>query len=463
MRIVKSLLIFILIFSGCASGGQGENKGWYTEGNFKPVSRIKITLVNKLDFDRINCPVVIRREQLPIKDIHEMCVTVVDPSLESNPKPTKEMLSKQGSHLIRKETNGHQIFRQLDDLDGDGIWDELFFMTNIKAGQSKTMYLYGGFSQRGWNEHGTHAAIGSYCRHLVPFWESKHVGWKLWYPTDCDFYCKRKGALMSPELYMKNLDGYGVAYEHGSDTMRVAESFGAGGICLFEDVACPNSVSRPRFTPAKAKTPWNEGSEKFNRGPLSDTRYAYEVVVNGPVRSMVRIKTMNWKSGAGVYELEQLYTAYSDQNYSTCKVRYLKFEPEKAGTKFGCGIRKNARENDFYQKDGVVITIGDDELSDPDDKEGLRKLYVSFVGTAMVVKEQFKPEYQFVDSYLGNHTFRIPVRKNISYEYLIAGAWSEGSFLSSPEEFKDYVIKTAKEYNNPIEIRDFKIETKESN
>ena len=106
------------------------------------------------------------------------------------------------------------------------------------------------------------------------------------------------------------------------------------------------------------------------------------------------------------------------------------------------------------------MTIGNEEITDPDDDTGAKKLIVDFVGAALVVKDKYNPEYKFVKSHQGNHTFRIPVCKDLTYEYLIAGAWSEGSFLNTPDEFKKYVLKTAKEYNNPIKVKFGKVETK---
>ena len=44
------------------------------------------------------------------------------------------------------------------------------------------------------------------------------------------------------------------------------------------------------------------------RDRISDTRYAYDVIVNGPLRSMIKIKGMNWNTGNGFYEYEQYYT-----------------------------------------------------------------------------------------------------------------------------------------------------------
>jgi len=451
-------LTCLIIFFAGTFGVFAEEDGWYTEGDNAHKTRIKITLVNTLDFDRTNCPIVITRDEMPLTNLHEMCVTVVDPSLPARPMPSKEVLRWQGGHQIREETNGQQLYYQMDDINKDGIWDELFFMTNIKALEKKTMYLYIGFNQRGWMEHGTHAAIGSYCHHLIPFWESANVGWKLWYPTSCDVFGKRKPGLMSNELYMKNRNGYGVPFDYGSDIQRVADTFGGGAICLFEVPVHPDSVSRPRFTPQEGK---KLSFSNWNEGPLTDTRYAYDVIVNGPVRSMIKVKTMNWNTGAGSYELEQYYTAYTNQNYSTCKVRFKKFLPLEPKTMFGCGIRKNGMEFDSYIKDNIAITMGKDELSDPDDDLGTKKLIVDFVGNAIVVKKEFNPEYQSVPGFGGNHVFRIPVTEDLSFEYLIFAAWSEGAVYNTPGKFKEYVLKSAGEYKNPVQTEFTGVERKE--
>ena len=263
---------------------------------------------------------------------------------------------------------------------------------------------------------------------------------------------------MSNELYMQNLNGYGVRYEDGSDIMRVAYSFGGGGIGLFEVPDSPDSVSVPRITPYAGEklSPGN-----WNEGQFDDTRYAFEVVVNGPVRSMIKAKTMNWNTGGGSYELEQYYTAYTNQSYSTCRVKFTRFLPLEPGTMFGCGIRKNAMEFDSFQEDNIVMTFGKDELSDPDDDTGLRKMVVDFVGNALVVKNAYNPAYQYVPGLEGNHTFRIPVTGDRSFEYMIFAAWSEGAVYNTPETFREYVLKTAREYENPVQVGFEGVEMKE--
>ena len=88
---MRSLCFLVLIL---ASGQlAAEESPWYTQGKFEPVERLEFTIVNTLDIDRENAPVVIRREEFPLPDIHEMWITVVDPSLPAYEGPDSEVLS----------------------------------------------------------------------------------------------------------------------------------------------------------------------------------------------------------------------------------------------------------------------------------------------------------------------------------------------------------------------------------
>lgn len=449
---VSALSLFAALCLPVAAQAQ-DAAGWYSQGPFQPMRRIALTLTNDLDQDRVHAPVTILADQLPeLAGMHELYVTLVDPTGEPRPEPDARQRAQDGPHGFLGEANGRALFFQMDDLDKDGVWDELFFQIDLKAGETRTVHAYVGFNQRGWNPHGTHAAIGSYARHQIPFWESEHVGWKLWFPTDIDVYGKRAPLLMSQRLYMENLDGYAVSYidpAMGSDIMSVDNSFGGGGIGLFEHPDDPNRVSKPRFTPQNQVV----ADTNFNLNQSGDTRYAFEVLVNGPVRSMVRVKTMNWRSGAGAYELEQVYTAYAHHNYSTARVRYSTFEPDNPGTAFAVGIRRHGNEDMHYQQGGVVITGGAEAIRNPDDREEAQNaLKVDFAASALIVKDEAKADYVFVPDYQGNHVFRLPVTPDRTYEYMIAAAWSEGAVLNRREDFRDYVLASAREFNAPVRL-----------
>ncbi len=446
---LKRVLFLAAGLTALACGQAVAQAPWYVQGDFAPVERLEVRIVNDLKADRKNNPVVITREQLSaLPDLHELSYTVVDPSLPGRPQPSVAQLAVQGGHEVRAETNGRWIPYQFDDLDQDGLWDELFFQTDIKAGETKTIYIYLGHQDRGWHAHGTHAAVGSYMRHLVPFWESAHVGWKLWYPTDIDVFGKRKPQLMSRRLYMENLDGYGVGQVDvglGSDIMQVGDSFGGGGIGMFDDPADPKKVARPRFTPK------HDGKVNFNAGPRADTRYAFEVVANGPARSIIRVRTNNWDTGHGRYALEQEYTAYTGENFTTARVRFGRFDSRTPGAAMAVGIRKHAGESLFRQQGGMVISSAPEAIRNPDDRESFQTdLMVAYAGTALVVRDAAKPEYVFNADRGGNHVFKIPRTADGRYEYMLAAGWSEGEVLKTDTAFAEYVTVKAREYNTPI-------------
>jgi hypothetical protein len=426
------------------SGDSGKSEGWYTEGDFAPRHRVRVTAANPLPIERKDCPVVLTRDEFPDTSFNEYDVFVVDPALPSQPDPSREQAIRVGSGITFRETNGHHIPFQLDDLEKDGVWDEIFFMSDFKPGELKTFFIYIGTNDRGMFEHETHAELGSYGRRLVPWWESKMMGWKLWYPTDVDLYGKRKPMLVANHENTLNVSGYTAGSEYGNDIMTVEDTFGAGGICLFEDAANPSSPSRPRFSPTQTQ------------GQLRDTRYAFDIVANGPLRSIVRARTMGWRSGKGEYELEQLYSAFKNKSYSTVRVRYLKFNPPGPDVRLGCGIRKLPNEFEFVRENGALMSLARNvDIFDPDvQKQFATRLLLDFLGTALVVKEIYSPEYRFTSAYEGNHLFALPKTGDLSFEYLLAAGWSEGSANRTAEEFRQYVQKVSREYNRPVEIGD---------
>ena len=451
--------VILAILAGSVFGATAQS-GWYTQGDFEPAMRLEYVVSNPLNEDRTSSPVTIRRQDFPMPDLHEMWVTVVDPLLPSAPAPSRELLNRQGGHQLRAENNGHIVFHQLDDIDKDGIWDELFFQVDLKARESRTIYIYIGENIRGWNPHRTHANIGSYCRHQMPFWENEYMGWKIWFANSTDVFGKREPVLMSPRLYMDNTDGYGVEHldpAYGSDVQRVAASFGGGAICVFEDPQNREKPSMPRFTPVQEKL---ANGSLWNAGQISDTRYAYEVVVNGPVRSMIRIKGMNWDSGNGFYEYEQLYSIEAGTHYTTSRVTFTQFFPKGLGTEMGCGVRQKPEEDNFIQEGGLVVTSGPEYIRDPEDIDDRPDWRVNFIGMALAVKEEYQPQYQFIPTNSRNHTFRIEPNESKSYEYMVMASWEEGPLYNTKESFNAYARKTYREYNAPVESRFVKIEHK---
>ena len=214
----------------------------------------------------------------------------------------------------------------------------------------------------------------------------------------------------------------------------------------------------PRFTPTKLET---VPKSNWNAGQISDTRYAYEVIVNGPVRSIIKIKGMNWNTGHGSYAYEQYYTVYAKQSYTASKVIFTTFSADKPGVKMGAGFRKKPEENHFVQEGGIIISSGPEAIKDPENIDDRKKHKVEFIGTALIVKDSYKPEYQYVSDHKGNHTFRIDAAKDNSFEFMLSSAWSEGAVYNNKKDFTDYIRKTSREYNSPVQSNFIQIQKKE--
>ena len=447
----KPFFIIALLFLTSFYSYAQSQTGWYTEGkDYLPAHRMRITVTNPLNMPLKECPVVLQRSILPVQNIQERSIRLIDPALPSSPEPTAEQMKTLGGYVTRKETNGHSITVQVDDKDKDGIWDEIFFMTDLAPKESREFYIYTDPYERGINEHQVHASIANYGRHTVPLWESKEMGWKLWYPHDVDLHGKREPMLTAYYEYSTNKSGYYMPWEMGTDIMTVASTFGAGGMCLFEDPSDMEHPARAYHSPFKGK------------GPFEDSRFAYDLVYNGPLRSMIKVTTTNWNSGRGFYELEQYYTAVAGKSWSLVETKFNKFLPPSADVKFGAGIRRIMNEYTSVNRKGIAISMGKDvEARIPDEDIGDKVLMVPWQGIGLVVKDKYKPEYQTIKSYGGNHVFKMPVTSDLSYEYMIVGAWSFGKVNNNEREFVRYIDEEALKYNNPPVIAVHKFEVRQ--
>lgn len=69
-------------------------------------------------------------------------------------------------------------------------------------------------------------------------------------------------------------------------------------------------------------------------------------------------------------------------------------------------------------------------------QNGLR---IDYAGSALVVRDVYKPAYVFATERQGNHVFRVAPTADGRFEHLIAAGWSEGPTLKTAEAFKAYM------------------------
>lgn len=192
---------------------------------------------------------------------------------------------------------GDVIPSQVDDLNGDGEWDELFTLVNIPANSSLNLKVaivkpksLPSFTQRSnaWLasplEDGSyrevkkverpkitrenHGQTSKYFQFEGPGWENDRVGFRNYFDerNGNDIFGKR-----TPEMVLQNVgvnEDYHALQDWGMDILKVGASLGAGSIAV-------------------------EINGTLHRvGPNADG--SYELVSNGPLRSIFRLKFENW-------------------------------------------------------------------------------------------------------------------------------------------------------------------------
>jgi hypothetical protein len=219
---------------------------------------------------------------------------------------------------------------------------------------------------------------------------------------------------------------------------------------VLEDPSDPETVARPRFSPHQG------------RGQIFDTRYAYHVIVNGPLRSTARVDTMNWRTDHGQYACQQFYTAYAGKSYSSCRVRFTKLLHEDDAVELGVGMRAIMNQYKVKRGDGFVISHGRQlDLWDINETRPADEKYiVDWEAIALAVKRAHHPTYYAMEACGGNHLMRIPLTDDRTFEYLMFAGWSEGFVNRTEQVFEKYVVLTVEQYNHPLRIEVGPVEQK---
>ena len=231
---------------------------------------------------------------------------------------------------VLKDKGGQYIPSQLDDLDGDGLWDELAFVYNINEKEKLTLQLewidkasypdfpvrtnvhYGKMKRPGLIEelttdmHGKeNLARGGDDNNPYPYqtdgpsWENDKMGFRHYFDgRNCrDVFGKR-----IPDLVLDTVgirpdgtpgDTYHVLRPWGRDIMSAANSFGLGGIA----VQLPDTLLRMGVTIEETVD------------NVDSTRYS--LVCKGPVRSIFKLDFYGWQMGNTKVDVHETMTIWA--------------------------------------------------------------------------------------------------------------------------------------------------------
>ena len=213
---------------------------------------------------------------------------------------TKDQVSqkvnlKEGMLPVFKTADGNIIPSQVDDLDGDGNWDEAVFVLDFTANESKSVKIesvpvddYPQFEKRTNLRLGIKQEDGSYqevdnfralpCNDGFEIiaqaesvsWENDKIGFRVYF--DCrnvkDLFGKLKPGLIIDKIGTRELSSYHELADWGMDILHCGSSLGSGGLAILKN------------------------DSLFRLG--STDVYEYQKIVEGPVRSVFELRYAGW-------------------------------------------------------------------------------------------------------------------------------------------------------------------------
>jgi Domain of unknown function (DUF4861) len=389
----------------------------------------------------------------------------------SNLELPQKAISIQRSKLSLKgiTTNYHiltykndTIPAQVNDLDGDGKWDELFLTADFSPNESKTLELkwsqtdpefliktsvrFGKREGKNLPVHPdtqevllanqVHKKLG-YQKYQTdgPSWENDKVGFRHYLDgrNSKDVFGKKIPAITPEDVGINSKgaveDNYHVMYDWGRDIFPVGNSAGLGGFALLIN----DKINRLGIL----------GNDTLN----NIEKTIFKIVSEGPVNSVLSYTYQNWEASGNKYQAQETSSIWPGMyGYkNTISLNGLK------GNETLLVTLSNLNNQNPLQ----VIDAGDFVCFIQHDKLTYERQWI--LGTALIVPKDVYKGYteapksgQLTDSYL----IKLAVKNSQKVSYYPIAGWE----LSADKNFKDsayftsYVTTLAKQLSAKVKV-----------
>ena len=387
-----------------------------------------IVFTNDTSIERIDEPVVISRSDLE--------------------KQTGEISTRFVPMLVAE--NGMVIPSQVDDINGDGTWDELFLLVNVPA-HSQTRLAVSlvnpgqlpVFIQRSnvWlaspQDDGTykeeteakrpaitrenHAQTRQLFQFEGPGWENDRVGFRIYFDdrNGIDIFGKTTEIMVLENVGID--EDYHALQDWGMDILKVGASLGGGSIALEVD----GDLHRV--------APGSDGS--------------YKLITNGPLRSIFQLKFDNWNMEGNQFSVLHEITMYGGAWYYQSNVSV---EGGVQNLNIVTGITTldlDDKQANFTDYENGIVSLS---------THGRQAIEGEYLGMAVMLEKDDYLGYDYLDENAGDivHSFIVRMNKRdkpTSFKFYSAWELSDPDFASS-EKFEELLKVDAMKMGNPITV-----------
>jgi hypothetical protein len=351
---------------------------------------------------------------------------------------------------------------QVNDLDGDGKWDELFVVTHFAANEKKIIQLKWvkeapkfpirtsvRFGKREAeniplqpatvetvNAHQVYKKLG-FQKYQTdgPSWENDKVGFRHYLDgrNAKDVFGKKTPGITPENVGISTTgaveDNYHVMHDWGRDVFPVGTSVGLGGYAL----QINDEITRLGII----------GTDTLN----NIEKTTFKIVAEGSENSVLRYNFLNWKATGNNYQVTETSSIWPGM--------YAYKNTVSIDGITGKETFLVALSNINNQKGLKVIEVGEWVCLIQHDNLGYNREWI--MGTAIIVPKKGYEGYieapkkgQLTDSYLAK--FKIENNKPISYYAVAAWELSADKNFKDANYFTDYVTNLAKQLAVEISI-----------
>ena len=360
---------------------------------------------------------------------------------------------------VVKKLDGTYVPCQVDDIDRDGVWDELAFVYTLKGEEKvelmvewvsvsdypvferRTNIRYGKMTSPGHVEelafdmHGKHnlpRSVNYPYQMDGPAWENDKIAFRHYFDgRNCrDLFGKRISEMVLDTVGIR-ADGYPdntyqVLREWGCDILSAANSFGLGGLAL-------------HLTDTLVRM----GVESKDTVDIIDSSH-FEIITEGPVRSMFQLDFIGWDVLGTKIDVHETVTIWAGKQGHEEDIRTSPL-PENAVLVTGIVANNNTKEPVEKQYDGKWISMI------THDKQTVNKDYE--LGMALLI-----PQEQLIETFhtpdTGSGILKTWCAKlkpgEKGYHYQVYAGWELGvDSFSEREDFIRLIDTYADNLNHP--------------
>jgi hypothetical protein len=375
----------------------------------------------------------------------EITITVGNPSSVARPNEPiviawselqKKIAGVPLSKLRLTDETARSLPFQIDDLDGDGVFDELTFAADFQPKQDRKFVLTATADTLPppigplRTDAANYKRIGGVSTSLddddgpgllrnqsqYPFdgvgWESEIIGYRLYLDerNATDIQAKR-----IPGLHWNFIGKTGVNYQldayWGMDVLHVGPALGIGGMGFWMNDAVVH--------------------------PFKLDRRRCRIIARGPVRAVVRIDYYGWELGNEKVDVTSMFTIYAGDRITEHRVA---LNNATSGKTLATGIVKHAPAQAFWNpNEATLYTLGAQSRTDDQ-----LLMALTFDPSTVVKKTEDKV----------NQLVLLKLDKNKAVTYLISAFWQgETGTMWNDAETKRFLGNAARRLNEPMRVK----------